>query len=89
MKILASGLLIVALVSVFWRLPSHRPTDQQADYSRHMAVNSVGEARVVSIEVTIANDFDSPIVMPSCGQSLKQQVVCFPPAFFEQFDGSV
>lgn len=88
MNIFAALLLIVASVGVFVHVPSYWPAGQEADQSHDMAVNKVGEARVVSIEVTIVNDLDSPIVMPSCGQSLKQQVVCFPPAFFEQYDGT-
>jgi hypothetical protein len=46
-----------------------------------------GSGRI--LEVTIANDLDAPIVVPSCGNLLAQYIVCFPPAFFEQYDGSV
>jgi len=84
MNLFASQALIVALLGNLCF-----PTlGQESEHSRHMAVNSVGESRVVSIEITITNDLDSQIVLPSCGQLLKKQVVCFPPAFFEQYDGS-
>ena len=85
MNLFASQLLIVGLLGNL----CFPVLGQESEHSHHMAVNSVGESRVISIEVTITNGLDSQIVMPSCGQLLKKQVVCFPPAFFEQYDGSV
>lgn len=81
-----STILIVYGLFVALALPQG---EQRADRTHEMAVNGVGEARFISMSVTIANDLDSQVVMPSCGNILEEYVVCFPPAFLEQYDGSV
>jgi hypothetical protein len=82
---LRSMILVVYGFCVALALPQG---GQKTDRTHEMKVNGVGEARFISMSVTIANDLDSQVVMPSCGNILEEYVVCFPPAFLEQYDGS-
>lgn len=80
---LITPLLIIAFLS-----DTRQQSHQEVDHIHKMTVNGVSESRVVFVDVEITNDLDAPIVVPSCGQLLQKYVVCFPPAFFEQFDGA-
>lgn len=81
--------VVLFIFTAIIALAAHRRNEAKANRPREMAVNGVGDARVVSIDVTIVNDTGANLVMPSCGQLLTNKyVVCLPPAFLEQFDGS-
>src|SRR5689334_20156792 len=80
--------LIVLLLIILFLTDTRQKSSRETDRVHKMTVNGVSESRVVFVEVEIANDLDAPIVVPSCGQLLQKYVVCFPPAFFEQFNGA-
>ena len=89
MKNLVAIFLIVAGAAALVALSlASKHNQRENDDARRMAINHVSEAHVVSIDVTITNDSDFAIVMPSCGTLLQQYVVCFPTAYFEQYDGA-
>ena len=88
MRILAARFLTLALFGACVALVPYLQGRQKADHSHKMVVNGVGEAHIVFINVTVLNDGNSEVVMPSCGHLVDEYVVCFPPAFFEQYDGA-
>ncbi|HET9364822.1 MAG TPA: hypothetical protein VFP71_07465 [Candidatus Angelobacter sp.] len=87
MKFYSARFLLVAVMGSLVVLSPNRRGAQQTDHERNMAVVKVSESHVVSIEVTIINELEAPILMPSCGTLLQEYVVCFPTAYFEQYDG--
>jgi len=81
--------LIVLPLTILFLSGTRLQNSQEVNHTHKMTVNDVSESRVVFVGVEIANDLDAAIVVPSCGQILQKHVVCFPPAFFEQFNGAV
>jgi hypothetical protein len=89
MRLLRYRFRLIFVLAAVVALAAYPQNRSKADQPHEMVISHSGDSRVVSISAMITNHSASRLVMPSCGQMLiHKYVVCLPPAFVEQYDGT-